>query len=99
MSLRLRRIRIRIAFRHLIFAHPLLQTTFFRHEARDIVRQACNAGEEDACIFVGSGSTAAVCKLRDALRLQVRKRRLPSLRSRARTRGRPGFVVVAVAAC
>ena len=38
-------------------------------EARDIVRQACNAAEEDACIFVGSGSSAAVVKLRDALGL------------------------------
>jgi selenocysteine lyase/cysteine desulfurase len=47
-----------------------LQTTCFRHEARDIVRQACNASEEDSLVFVGSGSTSAIVKLRDALHLQ-----------------------------
>lgn len=46
-----------------------LQTTCFRHEARDIIKQACHASESDALIFTGSGSTQAVVKLRDALRL------------------------------
>lgn len=46
-----------------------LQTTCFRHEARDIVKQACHASEADALIFTGSGSTQAVVKLRDALNL------------------------------
>ena len=49
-----------------------LQTTFFRHEARDIIKRAVNAAEEeDVLIFTGSGSTCAITKLRDALKLQA----------------------------
>ena len=33
-----------------------LQTTLFRHEARDIIRNSVNAGERDAVIFTGSGT-------------------------------------------
>jgi len=44
-----------------------LQTTLFRHEAKDIVRNAVNAGERDAVIFSGSGCTGAVNKLVQAL--------------------------------
>ncbi|XP_074654925.1 uncharacterized protein LOC141908683 [Tubulanus polymorphus] len=44
-----------------------LQTTLYRHEARDLIRNATNAGEHDAVLFVGSGSTAAVHKLIHAL--------------------------------
>ncbi|XP_006814971.1 uncharacterized protein LOC100377968 [Saccoglossus kowalevskii] len=47
-----------------------LQTTLYRHEARDIVRNAVNASEHDAVIFVGSGCTAAIHKLINALDLQ-----------------------------
>jgi selenocysteine lyase/cysteine desulfurase len=39
------------------------QTTFFREEARLIVRNAVNATEKDAVLFVGSGCTAAIHKL------------------------------------
>ena len=46
-----------------------LQTTLFRHEARDIVRNSCNAGELDAVIFTGSGTTGAVHKLIKSLKL------------------------------
>lgn len=46
-----------------------LQTTLFRHEARDIFRNATNAAEEDAVIFTGSGTTAAVHKLISAMSL------------------------------
>ena len=46
-----------------------LQTTLFRHEARDIFRNATNAAEEDAVIFTGSGTTAAVHKLISALNI------------------------------
>ena len=46
-----------------------LQTTLFRHEARDIFRNATNAAEDDAVIFTGSGTTAAVHKLINALGL------------------------------
>ena len=38
-----------------------LQSTCFRHEARQIVGQACNANRStDVVVFTGSGSTAAV---------------------------------------
>jgi len=46
-----------------------LQTTLYRHEARDIVRNSCNAGELDAVIFTGSGCTGAVHKLINGLKL------------------------------
>ncbi|ESP01939.1 hypothetical protein LOTGIDRAFT_230512 [Lottia gigantea] len=47
-----------------------LQTTLYRHEARDIIRNACNASEHDSVIFVGSGCTGAVHKLICALNLK-----------------------------
>jgi selenocysteine lyase/cysteine desulfurase/tRNA(Ile)-lysidine synthase TilS/MesJ len=52
-----------------------LQTTCFRHEARQIVAQAVNAkitgrGAEDCVLFTGQGSTSAVNKLVQALGLQ-----------------------------
>ncbi|BHF60096.1 hypothetical protein SprV_0100305700 [Sparganum proliferum] len=40
-----------------------LQTTLFRHEAKDIVRNAVRASDYDAVFFVGSGCTGAVHKL------------------------------------
>jgi len=46
-----------------------LQTTLFRHEAREIFRNALGASEDDACIFVGSGCTGAVHKLINGLNL------------------------------
>ncbi|KAL4229996.1 hypothetical protein ACF0H5_010384 [Mactra antiquata] len=46
-----------------------LQTTLYRHEARDIVRNAVHASEHDAVIFVGSGSTGAIHKLIHSLNL------------------------------
>ncbi|KAL5012515.1 hypothetical protein ScPMuIL_011066 [Solemya velum] len=46
-----------------------LQTTLYRHEARDIIRNAVHASEHDAVIFVGSGCTAAIHKLVHALDL------------------------------
>ena len=47
-----------------------LQTTMFRHEARDVVRNAVNASEHDSVIFAGTGCTGAVHKLIDALGLR-----------------------------
>ena len=44
-----------------------LQSTLFRHEARDVVRNAVHASEHDAVIFVSSGATGAVHKLINAL--------------------------------
>ncbi len=37
----------------------VLQTSRFREDARNIIRSAVGATEEDAVIFVGSGSTGA----------------------------------------
>ena len=47
-----------------------MQTTLFRHEARDAVRNAVNASEHDAVVFAGTGCTGAVHKLIDALGLR-----------------------------
>ncbi|KAJ8297700.1 hypothetical protein KUTeg_024231 [Tegillarca granosa] len=46
-----------------------LQTTLYRHEARDIIRNSVHASEHDSVIFCGSGCTAAVHKLIHALQL------------------------------
>ena len=45
-----------------------MQTSMFRDEARLIVRNAVNAAEDDAVIFTGNGTTAAVHKLIHALK-------------------------------
>ncbi|XP_061164658.1 uncharacterized protein LOC133173684 [Saccostrea echinata] len=47
-----------------------LQTTLYRHEARDIIRNSVHASEHDSVIFCGSGTTAAVHKLVHALDLE-----------------------------
>ena len=47
-----------------------LQTTLFRHEARDVLRNAVGASEDDSVIFVGSGCTGAVHKLINGLNLK-----------------------------
>ncbi|XP_054261315.1 uncharacterized protein LOC128985628 isoform X2 [Macrosteles quadrilineatus] len=46
-----------------------MQSTLFRHEARDVVRNAVHASEEDVVIFAGHGCTGAVHKLIHALSL------------------------------
>lgn len=46
-----------------------LQTTLFRHESREILRNGFGASEDDAVIFVGSGCTGAVHKLINGLHL------------------------------
>ena len=48
-----------------------LQTTRFREQARDIVRDAVGATEDDAVIFCGSGATGAVNKLITILGLRL----------------------------
>jgi len=49
-----------------------LQTTRFREDARDIIREACRADRDEyAVIFCGSGSTAAVDKLIGILNLRI----------------------------
>jgi selenocysteine lyase/cysteine desulfurase/tRNA(Ile)-lysidine synthase TilS/MesJ len=53
-----------------------LQTTCFRHEARQIIAQAVNAkitgrGAEDCVLFTGSGSTSAINQIVTALGLNT----------------------------
>ena len=42
---------------------------FYRHESRDIIRNAVNASEQDAVIFSGHGCTGAIHKLINGLDL------------------------------
>jgi selenocysteine lyase/cysteine desulfurase len=48
-----------------------LQTTRFREEAREIVREAVGGDAGDAVIFCGSGATAAIDKLIGILNLRI----------------------------
>lgn len=47
------------------------QTTALREQAREQIRRAVNANEEDAVIFCGPGATAAINKLIDILNLRL----------------------------
>ncbi len=47
------------------------QTTTFREDARGIIKRACGATEDDALIFCGSGSTAAIDRLIEILGLKL----------------------------
>ena len=47
------------------------QSTAFREEARQSIKQAVNAVEDDQLIFCGSGATAAINKLIDILDLRL----------------------------
>ena len=47
------------------------QTTLLREQARQEIRRAVNATEEDQVIFCGSGATAAINKLIDILGLRL----------------------------
>ena len=47
------------------------QTTKFREEARNTIRQAVNANSDDQVIFTGSGATAAIDKLIEILNLRL----------------------------
>ncbi|TAN35029.1 aminotransferase class V-fold PLP-dependent enzyme [bacterium] len=48
-----------------------LQTTHYREEARQLIREAVGADDEYAVIFCGSGSTAAIDKLAQLLELRL----------------------------
>ncbi|CAL8072604.1 unnamed protein product [Orchesella dallaii] len=48
---------------HTTTSRTSLQTTLFRDQARDIIRQAVGATEKDEVIFCGSGATTAIHKL------------------------------------
>jgi len=47
------------------------QTTALREAARDQIRSAINAGDDDAVIFCGAGATAAINRLIDMLALRA----------------------------
>ncbi len=47
------------------------QTTALREQARMIIREAVNGGDDDHIIFCGSGTTAAINKLIDILNLRL----------------------------
>ncbi|XP_071492927.1 uncharacterized protein [Diadema antillarum] len=51
------------------------QTTQYRHEARDIIKQCTNCGEDDAVIFTGSGSTGAIHKLINVMEMKGERAR------------------------
>ena len=59
------------------------QTTRYREDAREIIRDCVGAGDDDAVIFCGSGATGAINKLVDILGI-----RLPSDLGRAHGLGR-----------
>ena len=48
-----------------------LQTTRFREDAREIIREAVGGTDEDVVIFTGSGATGAINKLADILNLRL----------------------------
>ena len=48
-----------------------LQTTRFREDAREIIRNAVEGSEEDIVIFTGSGATGSIDKLIDILNLRL----------------------------
>ena len=48
-----------------------LQTTRFREEAREIIREAVGGSDEHAVIFCGSGSTAAINRMVEVLNLRI----------------------------
>jgi selenocysteine lyase/cysteine desulfurase len=47
------------------------QTTQFREDAREVIRRAVGAGDDDCIIFCGSGATGAINKLIDILNVRV----------------------------
>jgi selenocysteine lyase/cysteine desulfurase len=50
-----------------------LQTTRYREDARDIIRNAVGAGPDDVVLFCGSGATGAIDKLIDCLNIRLPK--------------------------
>ena len=48
-----------------------MQTSRFREEAREIIKRAVGASDDDCVIFTGSGATSAIHKLVDVLNLRI----------------------------
>ncbi|MBL4630588.1 MAG: aminotransferase class V-fold PLP-dependent enzyme, partial [Paraglaciecola sp.] len=56
---------------HTMTSYTGAQTTALREQARQEIRQAVNARQDDSVIFCGSGATAAINKLIDILNLRL----------------------------
>ncbi|CAG5117267.1 unnamed protein product, partial [Candidula unifasciata] len=56
---------------HTEVSYNAQQTSLFREEARNIIRECVNAMDDDAVIFTGSGATAAINKLIHAMNLRT----------------------------
>jgi selenocysteine lyase/cysteine desulfurase len=56
---------------HTMTSYTGAQTTALREEAREQIRKAVNADDDDCIIFCGSGATAAINKLIDILNLRL----------------------------
>lgn len=54
---------------HTIVSWSGRQSTFFRHEAKDIIRRILNASENDAVIFYGKGKIMPMHKLLNILKV------------------------------
>ncbi|XP_018020763.1 uncharacterized protein LOC108677121 [Hyalella azteca] len=54
---------------HTTATHTARQTTMFRHEARDVLRSAVRASEEDRVLLTGTGATGALVRLLHGLAL------------------------------
>eukprot|EP01135_Chromosphaera_perkinsii_P003530 Nk52_evm3s247 gene=Nk52_evmTU3s247 len=75
---------------HTLSSVTALQTTLFRHEARDIVRRAVNANELDAVIFAGNGVTGCIEKLIHCMGLKkIHHRGLSSEEQKEESEDRP----------
>ncbi|MDG1484083.1 MAG: aminotransferase class V-fold PLP-dependent enzyme [Myxococcota bacterium] len=48
-----------------------LQTTRFREDARELIREAVGCSDDDVVIFCGSGATGAINKLLDVLNIRI----------------------------
>ena len=48
-----------------------LQTSHYREEAREIIKEGVGAGRDDVVIFCGSGATGAVNRLVDVMNLRI----------------------------
>lgn len=58
---------------HTSTSYASIQTSRLRDDAKDIIRKCCNTSTDDAVIFCGSGSTAAIHKLIAVLGLNEKK--------------------------
>eukprot|EP00041_Stephanoeca_diplocostata_P024213 m.607394 g.607394 ORF g.607394 m.607394 type:complete len:1168 (+) comp22477_c0_seq23:225-3728(+) len=55
-----------------------IQTTYFFHEARDLIKHELNGTDEDVLLFAGSGCTGAIAKLVHLLGIQQKEYLAPA---------------------